>query len=228
MAYNIGKFSKAKAAGATKANAKKYAKGEISLEAAVSDKGARKASKKRAKKASKKTGKKRNRLTASQRAAGAAAHRKPAAVRHGYVTGAELDARKTAKRRGKKSGKKRAPRKIGKAVSAGAGLAYLAADHKRVIDKAIRLESENAALQSQLARQAGAAKPARRRRLKPRGSKRAIDKSMSRGQVVTLDRIKQAAKHTGRQLWICTGRTRTGCGGGKAVRAGSRVAGVWL
>ena len=68
-----------------------------------------------------------------------------------------------------------------------------------------------------------------RRSSKRRGSKRGTRALSKRGSVLTYNKLlSRLSRGKNRKLkaWVCVGPKRTGCGGGKKGRRGSRVMGI--
>jgi hypothetical protein len=206
---------------------------------------ARKTRKKAAKKRVKKTDGKKTTKKSAKKKFSKAAYK--AAIAAGKSGGEALAAgwgrtakkRTTKKRTTKKRTTKKRARKVGKRAAPGQGTAYLASEHKRLVDKTIRLEKELAAAKDKPKRRKASKK--RRKTAKKRGpsikparrTAKRVAKTLGKFRTaravieptITANQIIKRRTPGQLKLWLCAGTRRTGCGGGKANRKGSRVVG---
>lgn len=123
------------------------------------------------------------------------------------------------KKKGKKAKKSKAKKRAGGCPPA------VAHEVKRLVDANARLRSELAVAKKRKTskKKTSKKKAGKKKTAKKRASKKTNGKAV---RTVTAASILKGAARGGQRVWVCAGRIRTGCGGGKKTLQGSRVVGV--
>lgn len=172
---------------------------------------------KRRKKAAKKTGKKRSKAT--KKVTKKRTNKLPRRSR-------KSKGRKPRVKKGARQKMPSAKRKIGKKAPKGAGVAYLAKEHKRLVERNMQLEKKLAACDTGRKKVKGRKLSKKTIGRLSRAAKKAGRKHPGAGSTTAHKILSAVAKPAARRAlvaWACVGPRRTGCGGGKAVREGSHV-----